>query len=143
MPSGSSPTLRWNSRSARSVMTPNMPSSRPASNPSAFSLRCKARTSSPRKTGLCRYRVRSPGRYPASTRCPQVSGPTSPSTRKLRPSWNLRTASSVEVPKTPPRLGEVDRQAEPEEALLDVADLSALVADAVDAHPPSLRRPRA
>ena len=39
---------------ARSVLTPNMPSSRPASKPSAFSLRCNARTSSPRKNGECR-----------------------------------------------------------------------------------------
>ena len=51
MPSGSSPTFRWNSRTARSVSGPNSPSSLPASNPRPFSFRWSALTSSPRWNG--------------------------------------------------------------------------------------------
>src|SRR5439155_31731 len=48
IPSARIPTFRWNSRTARSQRSPKMPSSRPASNPSAVSRRCTSRTSSPR-----------------------------------------------------------------------------------------------
>src|SRR5919198_404354 len=101
MPSGSRPTFRWNSRTARSVRSPKMPSSRPASNPIAPSRRCSALTSSPRNVGCRKYSVRSPSEYPASTSSLHVSGPTFPSTRSPRRCWNARTAASVDAPYRP------------------------------------------
>ena len=53
-PSAVMPALRWKSRSARSVSGPRMPSSRPASKPSAFRRRCSSVTSSPRSIGRAR-----------------------------------------------------------------------------------------
>ena len=101
IPSGSLPTFRWNSRTARSVMGPYTPSCLPASNPRAFSFRWRSRTSSPRNGGAWRYSVRSPSRKPDSTSCIQVSGPTRPSARRWRRSWKARTAASVDGPNHP------------------------------------------
>ena len=95
------PASRWNCRSAASVSGPRMPSSRPASKPSALSRRWSTPTSSPRSIGRRRYSSRSPRRKELSTNAPQVSGPQMPSTRSPRASWNARTASSVAASKVP------------------------------------------
>ena len=47
VPSGTRPTLRWNSRRADSVRLPKMPSTRPQSKPISSRRRCRAATSSP------------------------------------------------------------------------------------------------
>ena len=105
MPSAGSPTFSWNSRTPRSVRSPKIPSSRPASNPRMLSRSWSPRTSSPRAKGYRRYRTRSPDAYPASTSSCQVSGPTLPSTRRFRSCWNARTAASVAAPNSPATSG--------------------------------------
>src|SRR4029453_12570196 len=101
MPSEALPTLCWNSATAAAVREPKIPSSRPASNPSAFSRFWSSRTSSPWNDSERRYRTRSPSRYPASTSSPHVSGPTIPSEGSPRCCWKAFTASSVEGPNRP------------------------------------------
>ena len=51
LPSTFMPTDFWNSLTALSVRSPNMPSTRPALNPISVNLACSAATSSPRIIG--------------------------------------------------------------------------------------------
>jgi hypothetical protein len=96
VPSGTTPMLRWKSRNACSVSTPNRPSTRPQSNPMSSSRCCSAATSSPAisRAGT-KNRIRSPRRQRASSRAWYVRGPTWPSTEIPRCCWKARTARSV------------------------------------------------
>ena len=96
VPSDSRPTLRWNSRKARSVRTPKIPSGRPQSKPIRVSLSCRSCTSSPwmRWPGV-KANTRSPRAQRASSRWRSVCGPTIPSTGIPRCCWNVRTACST------------------------------------------------
>ena len=61
MPSVIRPTLRWNSAIATCVLSPNIPSTPPGSNPSPLSRRCTSATSSPCSIGYAGTRAGHPG----------------------------------------------------------------------------------
>ena len=71
-PSGAVPQFDWNSSSARAVLGPRMPSTRPQSKPSRPSRDCSSATSSPRRFGEVRNSSRSPSFQLASTSAVQV-----------------------------------------------------------------------
>ena len=141
MPSGSSPTLRWNSRKARSVATPNRLSSLPASNPQGVELALEG--SNVVTTEVGRVEVQGAIAEPIARldELPPRVGPDEPVLAQAPaglegPHGALGRRS---VPSTELRL--VDREIEPGQTLLDVADLGPLVSQVVDAHGLSLRRP--
>ena len=88
IPSTSKPTLRWNSRTAESVLFAKMPSTRSNANPSSINRCCNCATSSPCITwpGV-KLKTRSPIFQRASSSLRNVCGPTKPSTVNPRVCW--------------------------------------------------------
>ena len=122
---GREPASRWNCRSAVSVSGPRMPSSRPASKPSALSRRWSSATSSPRSIGAAQVEQPVAEREAAlDERAPRLGSADAvdpqpaprPGTRAPRPRSRRRTSPSS-VTRDPGRV----------EPLLEVADRVAAV----------------
>ena len=106
VPSGLTPTLRWNSRRACAVSGPKMPSTRPQLKPRSSRRCCSAATSSPRSRRLTWWEsTRSPSRQRASSSASEVSRPTMPSTLSPRCCWKWRDRAVAGVVERPPRRG--------------------------------------
>ena len=114
-------------RSAVSVSGPRMPSSRPASKPSALSRRWSSLTSSPRSIGDAHVEQAVAERVAAlDQRAPRL-GPADPVDPHAASVWNSRTAARVSSPK---HAIERDGVTTLREALLEVTDRVAAIADA-------------
>ena len=146
MPSGTSPTLRWNSRKARSQFGPEQAVLAARVEPERVQLALqRARTSSPRNMrgvqvqgavtqAVARFHQLPPGVGPHDAVDPEQP-------ILLEPAHGLIGRG----PETPAALGVVDREAEREEPFLDVADLGSGVSESEDAHacqcaPPTAER---
>ena len=119
---GGEPDVRWNSRTARSVKAPKMPSITPHAKPSTLSACCSTRTSAPWKCGMRRYSMRSPSVKVASTSADHVSSPTSPSSAS--PCWLWKAANRLRgrAQEHAVDAGRPQVVAEREQAALDVFD---------------------